>query len=1204
MANWSGTYTITSGATGLATSATSTTFTNTLATWPTGAQSLANFTVRILSGTGAGQTRVITSNTATVLTVPAWTTIPDATSAYEIVLIFNVAGSDHVTAALTLSTNIITEITDSTTILFDGLFTPTFTTSCIVRWNKSVSTMCMLEANNRTVQGKAGFWGSVTFGANMSTAPMYSYIKHRDCTSTLIIPAAQTASNFFTGIHHIWSENMTASIVSTTTGAQSQDMVIKNIYTKGNRGATVTFNGTNSPGFVQRYENIWSEWAFTGSTTWNANGPDRKTIRNSVYKHSLDSSGGNNLVAGKTIRFYDNYGLSDGADSITINPISGVASDGTVDIFNNTMSSDRIINVGAGVITNIAFTSKFNDYIAVRMAHANNLINNVGTVTGSLTSNNDYIAGKLLASPENIDTTAATTSTANPVQYLGLTSARTSPKSVRNRPLTIDNVVVGTPTDNQVTITFDCANGAPASATVNVDSLIGQPVLSVTATSDFMVGEVLEIGYGTARAETARILSISAGVSVTFETNLTFTHTAAQADSVKKRLRQWALPRILYGTTSGVYTMATSLPVISDWGAFYTGMATTYKGVTYIWNQTGHSITLYNLKPGQTYYFQAVGYNPFEERLEAAAESTFTTSLAGFSDPGISNVRLATGYTFNNIPLVGNARIPAVGDVKTGYAYDTLDSLTGTYDGSDRWSDPGIANVRLGTAYKANSTVNNRTGNVRLPPASNVLYGYAYDTLDSVIGTLADDSPTANVGARTIFPHLDLENDIQLNDKTRLDVSKSFSIPSATEFTYLAVRPGADEIRIDVYDTDKKKRYLDWEFLEFKHDVDTSNNKIDFNENGVDLAGTLTVGTYDKSSLAIELASAMNAVGSNTYTCSFDEADQLTISSTGDFDLIVNGVNRFNQTHLVNYFDPDFLTGATSYESTRVDHFERKVSVYAGEDKYNVQKITCVANIADALNSKYFYLSDAGNVNQYYVWFNSSGMGIDPVVPDYVGVEIVISTGDTASTVATALNTAISALVGFTVSQATNILTLTNVDFGWCTPAYDGTVTGQTYQTVVEGQKQLSDYVFVNVYSKLGDYLFSNDADLMQFEPDIRKWVGDGRNTFLNVHRQAQSHILEYLDRQGFINNDGKKFTKFDFLDLTEVKEWSRFVALRMIFEGIKNSQDEVFLAKRQTYEDKETAARNRMVLRLRKNSSATSNSNINLNHSVGLGRS
>lgn len=69
-------------ATGTATSATATTLVNSGKTWTT--NQWANYQVRIVSGTGAGQVRSITSNTGTTLTIPTWTTTPDATSVYSI----------------------------------------------------------------------------------------------------------------------------------------------------------------------------------------------------------------------------------------------------------------------------------------------------------------------------------------------------------------------------------------------------------------------------------------------------------------------------------------------------------------------------------------------------------------------------------------------------------------------------------------------------------------------------------------------------------------------------------------------------------------------------------------------------------------------------------------------------------------------------------------------------------------------------------------------------------------------------------------------------------------------------------------------------------------------------------------------------------------------------------------------------------------
>lgn len=69
-------------ATGTATSATATTLTQTGKTWTV--SQWINSQVRITGGTGAGQIRTITANTADTLTVATWTTTPDATSVYAI----------------------------------------------------------------------------------------------------------------------------------------------------------------------------------------------------------------------------------------------------------------------------------------------------------------------------------------------------------------------------------------------------------------------------------------------------------------------------------------------------------------------------------------------------------------------------------------------------------------------------------------------------------------------------------------------------------------------------------------------------------------------------------------------------------------------------------------------------------------------------------------------------------------------------------------------------------------------------------------------------------------------------------------------------------------------------------------------------------------------------------------------------------------
>lgn len=67
----------------------------------------------------------------------------------------------------------------------------------------------------------------------------------------------------------------------------------------------------------------------------------------------------------------------------------------------------------------------------------------------------------------------------------------------------------------------------------------------------------------------------------------------------------------------------------------------------------------------------------------------------------IDRVDTGYAYTADGVPLVGNSDDPNPADVKIGVVYDN-GTKTGVYTGADRWSDPGVANVKQGIAYEAN----------------------------------------------------------------------------------------------------------------------------------------------------------------------------------------------------------------------------------------------------------------------------------------------------------------------------------------------------------------------------------------------------------------------------------------------------------------------------------------------------------------------
>ena len=120
----------------------------------------------------------------------------------------------------------------------------------------------------------------------------------------------------------------------------------------------------------------------------------------------------------------------------------------------------------------------------------------------------------------------------------------------------------------------------------------------------------------------------------------------------------------------------------------------------------------------------------------------------------------------------------------------------------------------------------------------------------------------------------------------------------------------------------------------------------------------------------------------------------------------------------------------------------------------------------------------------------------------------------------------------------------------------------------------------LQVNTAADDKLFSTDADLINKENDILKWVQDGRSSFLNVHRQARDLVLTYLDESGKVDVDGNRLTADSIVDVEEVREWAAALTLKLIFKSISNEVGDIFSEKARLYESQEKIHRNRTFLR------------------------
>ncbi len=179
----------------------------------------------------------------------------------------------------------------------------------------------------------------------------------------------------------------------------------------------------------------------------------------------------------------------------------------------------------------------------------------------------------------------------------------------------------------------------------------------------------------------------------------------------------------------------------------------------------------------------------------------------------------------------------------------------------------------------------------------------------------------------------------------------------------------------------------------------------------------------------------------------------------------------------------------------------------------------------------------------------------------------------------------ISAAASFEFSETSSVATQAFLKLGVSNTSHTGSIVeyGNKIVTVYVSNGNESDtkYFYLKCYSVLGDKLFSQDGDLIAHEPDILNWVPEGRASFKNVARRSQGLIIAWLDERGYANVYGDKYDKNDFLDINEVKQWSTFMTLRLIFQGMSNAIDDVFDRKSKQYQVHEESARLRASLRL-----------------------
>ena len=137
----------------------------------------------------------------------------------------------------------------------------------------------------------------------------------------------------------------------------------------------------------------------------------------------------------------------------------------------------------------------------------------------------------------------------------------------------------------------------------------------------------------------------------------------------------------------------------------------------------------------------------------------------------------------------------------------------------------------------------------------------------------------------------------------------------------------------------------------------------------------------------------------------------------------------------------------------------KQMYVYVGADTMQEVAIKCVADIAGSLGGKYFlFHSTAGS--KEYCWFDT-GVSVDPApAGGWTGHKVTITNGASATSVASAAATVLTAVIGFTATASNDVVTLKSATIGYCQPPRDTEdamkKTNFSFQTTVLGQQKLS----------------------------------------------------------------------------------------------------------------------------------------------------
>lgn len=155
------------------------------------------------------------------------------------------------------------------------------------------------------------------------------------------------------------------------------------------------------------------------------------------------------------------------------------------------------------------------------------------------------------------------------------------------------------------------------------------------------------------------------------------------------------------------------------------------------------------------------------------------------------------------------------------------------------------------------------------------------------------------------------------------------------------------------------------------------------------------------------------------------------------------------------------------------DYFSHYRAIYDGNDnptkieyflgtQPHITEVGVSSDVGGSLNNTYFFVEDTISDKLFYVWYNVSGSGVDPNIPNATGIQVDIATNDDSAFVALATELFINSEAGlfFDARRKGNIVKVTTKRAGVADDSVDGT-TGFMF-TNTQGAEKLVETVCID----------------------------------------------------------------------------------------------------------------------------------------------